>query len=212
VVPAALAEAAVQAGLRFAVYQPVAAGVATLADGFLKSLLRARWTRVAALVSALVVMIGVVCLLWFRPWNAGQRGAPAGPLAAVQAERQKLQGTWRMDVPVPKDAQGMLGQAIQEVRYIFRGSQWGMTVGGPQFQPMMQSFAIDPSQEPKAIDLTTPDGKVIHGIYRLDGETLTLCLDYDPQNTGRPRPTTFGAQPGVTLAVLRHEPAKPASP
>ncbi len=210
-----LAETAIQVGLRYAAGQPIAMGVTTLADGFLKTLLRTRWSRVVALVSALAVVVGVVCLLWFRPWSAGSDGAPtlaARKAAAIQAERQKLQGSWRTDIRVEKGGPELPAGAVQEVRFIFQGSQWGLSVGGPQFRPLLQPFVLDPSQEPKAIDLTLPDGKVAHGIYQLDGDTLTLCVDYGSQRTGRPRPTTFRAQSDVNLHVLRREPAKPAGP
>lgn len=218
VVPAGLAGTAVQVGLRYAAGQPIGAGVARLADGFLKTLLRARRARVVGLVSALAVVVGVGGLVWLRSRDAGPGAAPtpaAQAAAAIAAERAKLQGTWRRDGPLPKDAPGMQGLAVLEERYIFRGSQWGITVGKGQFQPVMQPFAIDPSQEPKAIDLTTPEGKVIHGIYRLEGDTLTLCLDYDFQGTGRPRPTAFRAQPevpGIVLYELKRESTGPAGP
>ena len=211
--PAGLAETAVQVGLRYAAGQPIGAGVATLADGFLKTLLQGRLTRAVGMVAGLAVVVGVGCLVWVRSRDAAP--TPAARVAtAVEAERQKLQGTWRVDIPVPKNAPGMQGIAVQEVRYIFRGSQWGMTVPVPglQFRPTMLPFTIDPSQEPKAIDLTTPDGKVVHGIYRLEGDTLTLCLDYDPQGTGRPRPTEFRTDSDVLVRVLRREPAGPGGP
>ena len=215
-VPAGLADTAVQVGLRYAARQAVGAGVARLADWFLKTLPRARLAIMLGLASALVVVVVVVGLVWFRSGNAGQGGAltpGARAAAAMVAERQKLQGTWRWDVPVPKGAPAMQG-LVQEMRYIFQGSQWGMTFLGPQARPVMQPFTIDPSQEPKAIDLTMPDGKVVHGIYRLEGDTLTLCLDYDFEGTGRPRPTAFRARPdaGIDLHELKREPGGPGAP
>jgi RNA polymerase sigma factor (sigma-70 family) len=216
-VPAGLADTAVQVGLRYAARQAVGAGVAWLADWFLKTLPRARSVILLGLVSALVVVVVVVGLMWFRSGSAGQGGAltpAARAAAAIAAERAKLQGTWRWDVPVPKNGPAMQGMAVREMHYFFRGSQWGMTSLGPQARPVMHPFTIAPSQEPKAIDLTMPDGKVVHGIYRLEGDTLTLCLDYDIQRTGRPRPTAFLAQPdaGIVLQEVKREPGGPGAP
>jgi uncharacterized protein (TIGR03067 family) len=95
----------------------------------------------------------------------------------------------------------------------FTGSQW--TMSGPGFQGAPMPFVLDPSQEPKAIDLTMFPGKTLLGIYQVDGDSLTLCLDFDPAGTGGRRPTTFRTQPNapdVNLFVLRREPARPGGP
>ena len=95
----------------------------------------------------------------------------------------------------------------------FTGDRWAMTVQGQQTPPM--PFALDPSREPKAIDLTMMPGKTVLGIYQVDGDSLTLCVDFDPAGTGGQRPTTFHTQPDapeVTVFVLQREPARPGGP
>jgi RNA polymerase sigma factor (sigma-70 family) len=218
-VRAGLAEAAVQMGLRYAAGQAVGAGVATLADGFLKALLRARLTITFGLVSALAVVVAVVCLLWYRSRGAGAGNPPAPAARAVatpQAEREKLQGSWQV-VGMERAGQQVPAQANQGFQgygFRFTGSRWTMSVpGGPPMAPM--PFVLDPSQEPKAIDLTMFPGKTIPGIYQVDEDSLTLCVDFDPAGTGGKRPTTFRTQPDaldVTRFVLRREPVRPGGP
>jgi RNA polymerase sigma factor (sigma-70 family) len=222
-VSAGQAETVVHVGLRYAAGQPVGEGVATLANGFLKTLLRARLAIILGLVSAVVVVVVVVCLLWYRPWGAGARNTPArAPTVAptVEAEREKLQGTWQM---VSMEQAGLRAQANQnpaDMGFRFTGGQWAMLVQGNQgkWTPLMP-FTLDPSQEPKAIDLTVvpgPNKQTFLGIYQVDGDSLTLCLSFVPAENGGKRPTVFHTRPsdppGVNLFVLRREPAGPGGP
>jgi RNA polymerase sigma factor (sigma-70 family) len=218
-VQAGLAELAVQTGLRYAAGQAVAAGVATLADGFLKTLLRAWLTITIGLVSALAVVVMVVFVLWVRSRGTGA-GNPSAPAARVtatpQAEVEKLQGSWQV-VGMEKEgkqADPQANQGFQGYGFRFTGGRWTLSVpGGLPMAPM--PFVLDPSQEPKAIDFTMFPGKTVLGIYQVDADCLTLCLDFDQAGTGGKRPTSFHTQPDaldVTLFVLRREPAPPGGP
>ena len=66
-------------------------------------------------------------------------------------------------------------------------------------------FNIDVEAEPHAIDIEFVEGpeagNTNHGIFRLDGDTLEICLDI----SGAPRPAAFHAAPGTQHAfeVLR---------
>jgi hypothetical protein len=58
-------------------------------------------------------------------------------------------------------------------------------------------------------------GKTLLGIYQVDEDSLTLCLDFDPAETGGKRPTSFHTQPnapGVNLFILRRESARAGDP
>lgn len=58
-------------------------------------------------------------------------------------------------------------------------------------------------------------GMTYLGIYRFDGDTLTLCLNFVPAETGGKRPTTFDTRPGdqgVTVFELRRDSAGPGGP
>jgi RNA polymerase sigma factor (sigma-70 family) len=223
-VPPALIGAGVQSGLAFALDpsaagSAVSAGARALADEFLKALLRARLTIPIGLVSALAVVVAVVCVLWVRSRGAGavNTPAPAARVAATpQTEREKLQGSWQvvgMEM-AGRQVEAQANQGFQGYGFRFTDSRWTLSVpGGPPMAPM--PFVLDPSQEPKAIDLTMFPGKTVLAIYQVDGDSLTLCLDWDPAGTGGKRPTTFRTQPdalNVTLFVLRREPARPGSP
>ena len=63
------------------------------------------------------------------------------------------------------------------------------------------SFTLDPLKKPKATDDILPDGKMIHGIYQLDGDMLKSCV----AAAGKERPAEFaaGAGTGHTLRVFK---------
>jgi RNA polymerase sigma factor (sigma-70 family) len=210
-VRAELADAAVEAGVHYAAGQPVAAGVAAVADGFLKALAKARLLITLGLVSALGGVVAVVLLLWLLPRDTGPAGAPApaGPAPAPQADREKLQGSWQA-VRIEKGGQP---PENPDLRFAFAGDQLTLIVAGIQTAPMR--YVLDPSREPKAIDFTMPTGKILLGIYQLDGDSLKLCLDYDLAGVGGKRPATFRPPPGtpeVCLFVFQRARAAPGGP
>ena len=57
-----------------------------------------------------------------------------------------------------------------------------------------QPIRLDPTKSPKEFDVEWTPGKFYHGIYRIEGDTLTLCH----ANPGQPRPTEFAGSGGTT--------------
>jgi uncharacterized protein (TIGR03067 family) len=60
------------------------------------------------------------------------------------------------------------------------------------FEPIEFAYKLDPAATPKAIDLTLPArGVTFRGIYKLDGNDLTICI-----SNGGPQPTEFTTRGG----------------
>jgi uncharacterized protein (TIGR03067 family) len=161
----------------------------------------------AGLVSALAVVVALFSL-WFLPRGARPGGTPA-PAQLAQADQDKLQGGWQV-VSIEKG-----GEALQTegMRFVFAGGELSLFIEGAQGQP--EGYVLDPSQQPKAIDLSLPNGMVVRGIYQLDGDSFKLCLDQSPPGGGGKRPTVFRTQPDAPdtyLYVLRRERAGPGRP
>jgi RNA polymerase sigma factor (sigma-70 family) len=210
-VRAGLADAAVQAGVHYAAGQPVAAGVAALADRCLKATAKARLLITLGLVSALVVGVALVSLLWFpgRAAGPGDVQAPAAPVPAPQADQEKLQGNWQA-LAIEKGGQQPVAA---DLRFNFMGDQLTLVVAGTRAAPMR--YVLDPSRDPKSIDFAMQNGKILLGIYQVDQDSLKVCLDYDLAGVGGKRPTSFRpprGDPEVCLFVFRRVQAQPGGP
>lgn len=143
-----------------------------------------------------------------RPTGPGV-GANVDP--QVKADELKaLAGTWAYERQVVegKEITGMgKGDIIISgdslVREIY-------TTDGRQLPSVRATIWIDPTTTPKQIDQdnATPSGgaKRRPGIYKLEGDRLTLCWN----NSTDQRPQTFESPPGSTfvLSVLRRQGAK----
>jgi RNA polymerase sigma factor (sigma-70 family) len=206
VVPGPLAELTIQAGLRFAAGQAATAGVvaAKLAQEYLLSVVRRRLLVGAA--GVLVLGAGIALMVWFfpllrpgRPDQGRPGGAPSAPPAASpQEELAKFQGVWK----IAELESG--GQRLDPrgTRLVFAERTARLEAGG---QPFVMTFALDPTQEPKTIDLVlvTLGSAPARGIYEWTDDGLRICYS----TGGVPRPTTFVTHPNVKglLYVLRRE-------
>ena len=70
------------------------------------------------------------------------------------------------------------------------------------------TFTIDPAKEPREMDVKPTGGplkgKTVRAIYRLDGDTLTICYDHD----AGPRPKAFESKPDTPLLLVVYKRAK----
>jgi uncharacterized protein (TIGR03067 family) len=122
---------------------------------------------------------------------------------ALQAKL--LQGDWRVTASVRN---GTRREAKEiETRYLFSRANLYVSLPIEYTDPAYQ-FRLDLTRVPAAIDLTDGADQLFKGIYRIDGDTMTLCWNADP---GGIRPVDFSAGAGSThrLIFLKRAPRKP---
>lgn len=123
---------------------------------------------------------------------------------SVEVETNKLQGFYRVIRSV--DAGKEIPQeGMPPTLVVFDGNlvQVRDEEKDPDKTINLFSFKPVPGMDPKAIDFSLlrgpRAGKVDQGIYRLEGKTLTICIQEDPKE-GRPK--TFESKEGTKLKLI----------
>ena len=119
---------------------------------------------------------------------------------------QKLQGTWNCKSIVVD------GKKKDETKHggelVIKGNHYTLRVYEDEPDNKVM-FEIHPDKEPKQIDLMPSagphKGKVAKGIYKLEGETLTVCV----ARPGIDRPSDFTSKPGSERLLRVYNKVKP---
>ena len=143
-------------------------------------------------ILTLLVAVSFLVRVGFR----GQRSATPSDL---NEEYAKFQGTWEL---LSMEADGAPKPESEYKKYtmMFTNNVWTVLEGTNV--KAETPFDLDPTSNPKTIDLYPSDGRVLQGIYTLDGDRFTMC---DRGTEKGDRPTTFATEPesGLVLVTLR---------
>ena len=122
-------------------------------------------------------------------------------------ELAKLQGNWIM-VYMEIKGQKVSDATLKTYALAIKENRWQLTRvvrhpdGGFQEQLRITSFRLYPSDQPKRIDLTevTNGGQFMsQGIYKLEGDTLTICRTSEE---GEKRPEKFETTNNACILVI----------
>lgn len=127
-------------------------------------------------------------------------------VTAIQArddksDTQAIQGTWALasaelaGKPFPEQLVKSMSLTMKDGRYTVMVGQ-GKDEG---------TAKIDSSKTPKTMDVTGTDGpnkgKTLLAIYKLDGDSLTICYDL----SGKAYPTEFKSKPDTKLFLVEYK-------
>ncbi|MDG3007951.1 TIGR03067 domain-containing protein [Paludisphaera mucosa] len=126
------------------------------------------------------------------------------PAPEVKAELKRHQGVWRA-VSFRRDGKETAEAVARSITRTVDGDRVVWRRDGKSFSG--STIVLDPSADPKTIDIVADGGpgrdKTVRGLYKLEGDELTLCTG-DPDG---PRPKEFKAELGdhQTLMVFARE-------
>jgi uncharacterized protein (TIGR03067 family) len=131
-------------------------------------------------------------------WSALVLVAVAGTLAAAEDPNKKaledLQGTWQLQ-RMTRGGQEAPADVVKGMRLVIAGNK--MTpYEGDRAQPTA-TIAVDANKKPATIDLKQ-EREAVQGIYRLEGDTLTICAG----TPGTGRPTDFASKAGTPTGLI----------
>jgi uncharacterized protein (TIGR03067 family) len=117
--------------------------------------------------------------------------------AEDEADRDKIHGSWTVSAG-EKAGQRAPAEGLKDVRMTFSGGKFTWKTGEKVTEG---TFSLDAAKTPREISMSA-EGKKLAGIYRLEGDELTICV-----GIGDDRPTDFVSKAGAKtlLLVLKRE-------
>lgn len=115
-----------------------------------------------------------------------------------QEQGSEISGMWTV---ISAEREGNLVSQFVNARFVLRDDVFGMQSGERRIGE--GKCRLDPGKNPKEIDLTDSRGTRL-GIYKLEGDQLTLCLG-EPNRVSRPAEFTARVGSLQMLLILRRE-------
>ena len=120
----------------------------------------------------------------------------------AKKDQEALQGAWKV---ISSEAGGKdQTEEFKDHLLVFEGATFALKKGDEV--GLKGTFKLDPSEKPRAIDITITEGgqegdkgKVLHGIYELDKGTLKWCTA-EPGGTDRPK--EFSTKEGINHMLV----------
>jgi len=132
---------------------------------------------------------------------------PSAQDDATRKEMSALQGTW-FAVALQDEDRKAPPAVIKQFKLVIKDQKMIFSAEGSPTSHSL-GFRIDPQQNPHAIDIEAvilggpSEGKTLPGIYKLEGDQLTICLPTKPDVKDRPKSFECKKGSGLRLFVVK---------
>jgi RNA polymerase sigma factor (sigma-70 family) len=195
-VPAFVAEGVVKAAVLTAAGKAasgaIPASVVALTKGVLRSMFLSKMKVLLAVVVAVAVTL--TCTAVFGGLALADK--PAAGKDADQKDEEKIVGTW-LAVSCEEGGKKVPEEKVKEARLILAAD--GKLTHDFGKRDKSGTYKLDPAKKPKEFTVSTNGGETLNGIYKLDGDTLTICAN---GVDGGERPTEFASKDGTQVLLL----------
>ena len=136
------------------------------------------------------------------PADNGHRAEVNGDLILMQGKWKLVDCAYYYDDVMTRPPEGQ-----RRGSRVVTGNKYHLTLQiGLQQVDADYTFKLFPDQKPKGFDVTMPDGRIVKGIYEVNGHSLRRC--YTQPDTPRPARFQAGTQ---TYQVWKRVVEQPAS-
>jgi uncharacterized protein (TIGR03067 family) len=125
------------------------------------------------------------------------------PEDAGKQDLKKLQGNWAIASVQSEGKPDRKEKEAPGVTMVVKGDQ--LTIKEPKREETV-TFVLDAKKKPREITLKVKGEKGIPGIYKIEGETFTICFSKGGTD---PRPKQFTTKPGSTHTLIVFKRKKP---
>lgn len=146
-------------------------------------------------------MAGLMLPLVLAALVAADDSRPATE-AEIERARQLFAGAW--EIAALTDNGERLGAELVRRKVVMNGritfvDRTVVLVDPESGEKRTVPFRLNPAASPRQIDFTNRNDRTLRGIYRFEGEELTLCVNH--QEDG-PRPAAFAADEGSNFMLV----------
>jgi RNA polymerase sigma factor (sigma-70 family) len=198
---ASLPPALIHSTLKAAAGGFVSAQAAELAKGVLHTMFVTKMKILAALVLALAVIAGGAGVFAYHSLATEADVKKTDKENIKKTDKENIQGAWkvvsvRINGQDPKDGEG---ERIKKSTFKITTDKMIVKFND---ETREHTYKLDLAVKPKTIDIITDQGDGADGIYKLEGDTLTICIPYVPRME---RPTEFVSKEDsdTSLIVLK---------